>query len=333
MVNEEGLTRKLNDIMVNCDNLDDYKENIFRKLKSQKELWIEKINEILSTKNMSQSELAKRCGVSRSSVLYWVRGSIPQSRDMFIRIGFAAGFDINEMNYFLKRYGRYPELYSKSLEDSVYMFVLNSNEIEHSYEACKTIFERIESALSDNKEKKVISGSVETVTFTGYVMNLSAISELKNFIIEYKEVYQEAYSKLYEYVKNHVRNNNSNYIDVDNLDSINNLAEILNWPSSLKKVLYSIYQRNWIPRRNKLISLGIHLNMTLEEINKMLSLAKMEEMYVVNPFESVIMYAVIDAELNEQIYPGTNDLYEYILKIFEEVGIDKDIIDSEFSDF
>lgn len=333
MVNEEGLTRKLNEIMVNCDNLDDYKENVFRKLRSQKELWIEKINEILSTKNMSQSELAKRCGVSRSSAMYWVRGSIPQSRDMFIRIGFAAGFDIEEMNYFLKRYGRYPELYSKSLEDSVYMFVLNSNEIEHSYEACKTIFERIEGALGCKKAKKVVSENVETVAFTGYVMNLSAISELKDFILEYKEVYRDAYSKLYEYVKNHVRDNNSNYIDIDNLDSINNLAEILEWPSSLKKVLYSIYQENWIPRRNKLISLGIHLNMTLDEINKMLSLAKMEDMYVVNPFESVIMYAVVDAELNEQIYPGTNDLYEYVLKIFEEVGIDREIIDSDFSEF
>lgn len=328
MANEVGLTRKLNEIMVNCDNLDDYKENVYRKLISQKEKWIELINEILTTNNMSQSELAKKCGVSRTSVLNWVRGSIPQNRDMFIRIGFAAGYNIDEMNYFLKRYGRYPELYSKSLEDSIYMFVLNSDEIEHSYEACKTVFDRIETALGDRKEKVANNTSVETVVFTGYVMNISAVSELKDFIVKYKAVYQEAYFKFYEFVKDHVRDNNASYIDINNLENIHNLAEILGWSSSLKKVIYSIFKGNWIPRRDKVISLGLSLNMTIDEINEMLKLAKMEELYVVNPIESVIMYALVDAELNDMIIPGTDDLYQYVMKIFDEIGIDRDFIEN-----
>lgn len=325
MAVEKGMTQNVNNLLMNCDNIDDFKADILSKLTRQKSMWIDKINEILTDNNMSQSELAKRCGVSRSSVLYWTKGSIPQNRDMFIRIGFAAGYSLDEMNFFLKRYGRYPELYSKSLEDSIYMFVLNSKEIEHSYEACRQVFERVEKSLEKVDRTKTVERKVETVAFSGYIMNISAVGELKEFVHEYKDVYMEAYHNLYAYVKEYIRANNANYIDVIDEDSVNSLAETLGWSSSLRKTVYSIYQNNWVPRRNKVISLGIHLNMTVEEINKMLTLAKMEGLYVVNTIESIIMFAVYDAELNDQIYPGTNDLYDYVVDIFNQL----DVLDDE----
>ena len=37
-----------------------------------------------------------------------------------------AQYDIERMNQLLQRYGRYPALYSKNLEDCVCIFVLNA---------------------------------------------------------------------------------------------------------------------------------------------------------------------------------------------------------------
>ena len=44
-----------------------------------------------------------------------------------MKIGMAAHYDIPRMNQLLQRYGQYPELYSKSLEDCICIFVLNND--------------------------------------------------------------------------------------------------------------------------------------------------------------------------------------------------------------
>lgn len=320
-----GKTMRINDLLMNCDNIEDFKGSILVQLQSQKYLWLEKIQEILNATGISQSELAKRCDVSRATVLKWVRGSLPQSRDMFIRIGLAAGYNLDEMNRFLVRFGRYPELYSKSLEDCIYMFVLNSDSIDHTYAACKTVFDRVDCSIYPEKSSQSAPSSdrMETIVFKEYVLGITAISELKEFIASNGEIFRSSYAKFYDYVKDFVRRNNESYFENENADSIHYLAETLEWSSSLKQCVYAIYQNEWFPRRNKVISLGIHLNMTLDEINEMLSLAKMEKMYAVNPVECIIMYALMDAELCDAICPGTDDLYQHVVEVFDELEIEE----------
>ena len=104
--------------------------------------WSEKIQEIMARQHYTPQALATLCGVSRSGVVRWLEGSIPGRRDTFIRIGFAAEYDLSEMNKFLQRYGRYNQLYAKSLEDSVYIFVLNSETLPHTYATCQELLER-----------------------------------------------------------------------------------------------------------------------------------------------------------------------------------------------
>ena len=70
-----GRTVFLNESMLNCDNIEDFKKDIFSKISSQKELFVEKLNEIMKENGYSQADIARLCGVSRASVLKWVRGS------------------------------------------------------------------------------------------------------------------------------------------------------------------------------------------------------------------------------------------------------------------
>lgn len=329
-----GRTVFLNESMLNCDNIEDFKKDIFSKISSQKELFVEKLNEIMKENGYSQADIARLCGVSRASVLKWVRGSLPQSREMFIRIGFAAHYDLKQMNQFLQRYGRYPALYPKTPEDSVYIFVLNSDKIEHSYITCEAILASIDAYLkaeksgkSKSKKPSIEDSSNTSEDFkTELIMDrltmISEVEELKNFVAENSEMFASSFSKFYDFVIEFVHRNNDSYIDNNNLDNINLLADTLGWSSSLRKCVYSIYKNEWFPLRNKVISLGLHLNMNLDEINSMLKLAKMEPLYVINPMECIIIYAVMDAELSDEIYDGTDDLYNHVIEVMEALEID-----------
>lgn len=315
-----GRTVFLNESMLNCDNIEDFRKDIFSKISSQKELWISKLDEIMKENSYSQADMARLCEVSRATVLKWVRGSLPQSREMFVKIGFAAHYDLKQMNTFLQRYGRYPALYPKTPEDSVYIFVLNSDKIEHSFESCKAILASIGTFIHIGKSQTEEDYKTELVM--DKLVKLSEVEELKQFVIANSEIFESSFKKFYDFVIEYVRRNNDSYMDNNNLDNINLLADTLEWSSSLRKCVYSIYKNEWFPLRNKVISLGIHLNMNLDDINYMLNLAKMEPLYVINPMECILMYAVMDAELSDEIYDGTDDLYNHVIEVMEALGID-----------
>ena len=88
----EYSTNDIIEAMNNCDNVEDLKADILNRIKNQREDWIEKVNSIIKRNGYTQSELAKLCGVSRVAVAKWCKGTLPQNRDTFIKIGFAAHY-------------------------------------------------------------------------------------------------------------------------------------------------------------------------------------------------------------------------------------------------
>ena len=122
----EFKTVSVNNEIYKCDNIEDLKNNIIPQLKSQKEQWEKKINGIINENDYYKREFADLCKVSRVTVNKWCNGSIPKNRETFIRIAMAADYTKEQTNQLLKRYGRYPALYPKSLEDCVCIFVLNN---------------------------------------------------------------------------------------------------------------------------------------------------------------------------------------------------------------
>ena len=70
--------------------------------------------------------------------------------------------------------------------------------------------------------------------------------------------------------------------------------------ASLRVCISEIRNKKWVPRRDKILSLGIHLNMDVPAINQMLTLAKMEPLYPKNPVEAAIIWAINDVILNSE---------------------------------
>ena len=287
-------TIMIRDEISRCEDVEDLKEKIFPMLRTQQEHWTQKIREIIEESNLSKTEFAKACKVSRMALNKWCNGAIPKNRETFLRIGMAAGFDREKMDQLLWRYGRYPALYSKSLEDCVCIYILNNDRGAAALEKYDYILGKIkENILRDTTPS---DAGIPTAVFDERLSDVQAEDELEQFVAEHSSVFTEAYHKLYAYIKMHIR---ANYESFDG--NVFELAEGQEWSSSLRQCVSAIRQNKWYPNRNKIISLGIHLSMDHDQIDEMLELAHMEPLCAKNIFESVVMFILDDASLNNML--------------------------------
>lgn len=314
-------TSKLRDEAGKCEDISDI-EKIIEMLQEERPFWSEQINRIIAENRYTKTKFAELCGVSRPAVLKWCNGSIPSSRDDYIRIGFAAKYSLDGMNYFLQRYGKYPALYPKSLEDSVYIFVLNSDTYPHTYDFCKQTIKQIKDAIL----QKNTNGThvYETDFLRKEILNLTSVDQLESFIEENAASYGSAYEKFYnQVIAILMANAVSAGMTYADQPSINGLAEAQGWTSSMKQCVSGIRCRTWFPFRRKVIALGIHLNLTVSQIDNLLEYAKMEPLCAKNPVECAIIFAITDAELNNRILDNEDGsmLYEYVHKTLTKLNI------------
>ena len=263
-------------------------------LMSQQDQWAMKVGEIIVQNGYTKTAFAKACGVSRVSVDKWLKGSIPKNRETFIRIGMAARYDRKQMDQLLQRYGRYPALYAKSLEDCVCLFVIQNKYGDEAPVKYEEILKRIKTSLIRSGETG--NDEYSTVILDAALGEMKQEEELERFISENAAIFFSAYHRFYAYVKMCIRANYEGYAG-----SVFELAESQGWSSSLRQSVSEIRQNKWYPTRNKIISLGLHLSMDHEQINKMLELAHMESLCAKNIFESVIMFILDDACLNNMM--------------------------------
>ncbi len=288
-------TEYVRDEIGKCESVDDIIQNIFPMIATQKEAWKVKIGELFEKSELTKKAFAAKCKVSRPTLDDWLHnGVLPRDREKFIRIALVSGLDKDETDKLLQRYGRYPELYSKSLEDCICIYVLNKYPTE-LLEKYDYILERIREKIGNDSLGRS-EWNISTVRLDKQVSEIRSDDELEKFIEENADVFSGAYEKLYRYVMACIR---SNYLDRTETNNIHEIAIIQNWSSSLVQCVSAIRQRKWYPTRNKIISLGLHLSLDHDQIDNMLTLAHMEPLCAKNHFESVIMFILDDASLND----------------------------------
>ena len=318
-----------------CEDIEDLKNEILPLLEKQRDSWASKIEEILNNKGYSCRQMANLCGVTEPTVRNWRRGALPRNRDMYLRIGFAAEYSLEEMNAFLKRYGKCPQLYVKSLEDSACMFVLQSPDLDHTYETYLQILdmvkENFDGFASSQDTRNVQEHAYSTYHLASSFANLKNINEMIAFVQKNILSYKQAYDRLYQAVNAFVTVNIANEFMVKEdgkKASLNSMATESRWSSSLRQCVSEIRQKKWFPLRHKVISLGIHLNMDTESINELLQCAQMEPLYAKNPIEATIMWAINEAKLNSttgDIIPdGSSELCEFVRKILEDLNLEEE---------
>lgn len=312
-------TEFIREEIARCEDVEELKDRIFPMIKSQQEEWSKKVAEIISTNNYTKSKFAELCGVSRVTVDKWCKGSLPKNRETFLKIGMVAKYNLDDMNVFLQRYGQYPALYSKSLEDCVCMFVLSQNYGEEAIDKYKYILTKIKDSIVRDENATV--ENVSTAKFDAKLSEINDENELEQFITDNIAMFSYTYHKFYAYVKLCI---NTNY--PMSSTSVFDLAEGQGWSSSLRQCVSAIRQNKWYPTRNKIISLGIHLSMDHEQIDEMLQLAHMEPLCAKNIFESIIMFILDDASLNNMLDVDSDEfdpdeLCRYAKEILQELEL------------
>lgn len=311
-------TEILNGKILNCECVDDLRLEILPQIKTQKEQWQTKINEIIEQNGYNKTSFAKKCKVSRQAVNGWKNGIIPKNREQFIKIGMAACYNVEQMNFLLTRYGRYSGLYSKNLEDCICIFVLNSEYGENALEIYDEIHNEILKLITNINMKEV--NNLTTYKFNEKLSQVKNYDDLEKFIIDNAMMFTYEYYKFYAYVNMFIK---SNYTHASNPYE---LANAQGWSSSLRQSVSNINQKKWGPTRNKIISLGLHLSMDRDQIDNMLELAHMEPLCANNIFESVIIFILEDASLNNMLEKenedfNPDDLCIYAKRVIEEINI------------
>lgn len=315
-------TRIIEKDLDNCEDLEDFIGTVIPKLQAWRVMWQRKIEKILADTGYSCRQFAQLCKVSEPAVRKWRNGALPQSRDMYIRIGFAAGYDLAEMNHFLQRYGRCPQLYVKSMEDSVCIFVLNSKTIPRTYESYQRILACVRQELQSCSS---MMGEVyPTVHLSARINSLVSEEEMLAFARENAGSYLDAYRRLYNYILLYLDLNLQSIGD-ESAASFHAMAQESQWSSSLRHCISEIRNRRWFPLRQKIISLGVHLNMDTDCINEMLEKAQMEPLYVKNPVEAAVKFAIEDAKImseEDAIIPdGSDGLCRYVKNVLEQIDL------------
>ena len=311
-------TDYIKDEILKCEDIDELKERIWPMIKSQQDQWSLKINEIINESGTTKTKFAEQCGVSRQTLDKWCNGAIPR-RETFLKIGMAAGYGREKVDQLLQRYGRFPALYAKSLEDCICIFVLENN----TGTDLLTKYNYILGKIKENIIRSDDTGEhdVSTAYFDAKLSDVRDEDELEQFISENSYIFAGAYQKFYAYVKMHIA---ANYEDFGG--SVYELAEGQGWSSSLKQCVSAIRQNKWYPTRDKIISLGLHLSMDHDQINEMLELAHMESLCAKNVFESVIMFILEDAALNNMLDAESEEfdpdaLCRYAREVLEELDL------------
>ncbi|MCR5734206.1 MAG: hypothetical protein K6G22_06340 [Lachnospiraceae bacterium] len=319
MENITPTTEFLKDNISKCEDIKDLKETVFPMLETQKEQWMEKISGMIEQSRLSKTAFAKSCNVSRVAIDKWCKGAIPKNRETFLRIGLTARYDRKELDRLLQRYGGYPALYPKTLEDCICIFIINQNFVESWAEKYQEILDKIKTGILSGKSAP--ANDIDTVFIDNKLGDIQSEDELGKFIAENIAAFSTAYNKFYAYVEMCIVANYQGYAD-----SVFELAEGQGWSSSLRQCVSAIRQKKWYPTRNKIISLGLHLSMDHEQINELLQLAHMEPLCAKNIFESVIMFILDDASLNnilekEDEEYDPDELCRYARDVLEELEL------------
>lgn len=250
------------------------------------EPWQTFFADILDASGLSYARFATRCGLSKNTVKRWrLEGGAPKSRDTYIKVGFGAAMPPQAVSDMLSRYGGYCGLNPRDAFDACCVFCLQrraQGQMQYDYAAADALYRRL---LADPPP----SGP-SSLTTTHLMARLSAVDteqELSAFLQTFGAELTGRKQKLERYLEE--------YLTVHQLEAARDgggSVHSLGLPPWAEKHLSMLRCHGVVPRRRSLTALGLHLNMTLAELDVLLQYAGMEPLRARDRLECVLIYAL-----------------------------------------
>lgn len=272
--------------------------------------WKKYIIHCMEMLGLTYAKFASMTGFSKNTIKSWcTEGTLPKNRDMFIKLAFGLNLDIEHTNELLTKYGKYSELYAKDLYDAIVIYVLNKrkNDLEnprYQYDALKYWFNKFEDIRSTRLVDSKFNLQTMTVGVYNSIISIDRDGDFEKYIYDNKDIFFSTYSELVEFIDEFIKIRKSELEDEnddnpENKYSWHRIAKERNLDQSFEKMLSELRNHGIVPKREKLIALGIHLNMVASDINNMLSLAHMKELYARDKVESMLLYLLRNAVLTD----------------------------------
>lgn len=289
----DGRTNDLYQTLAKCEDLNDMQLFLDRHSEYFTD-WKAFINYLLDSGGYSYTQFARLCGISRNTIISWCEdGKIPRSREQFVRIGFAVNMSLNDINDFLQRYGKYPKLNAKNIEDAVTIFSLHSHlNYDQCLELKKHFLSILEHILNERKHSKEYT-YFSTNQIESELLTVKSLIDFETFVDKNAKAFVNCYVNLSDFIDSYISLNTQHTSESSGTlngflrESIDNPRLIAGFNTMVSKLKC----HGTIPSRIHLIALGIHLRMTAEDINTMLDFAGMEPLCAKDKLESIILFA------------------------------------------
>lgn len=250
--------------------------------------WQAYISELLDGTGLGYQRFAALCGISKNTLKRWCsQGGAPRSRDTFLKIGFGAALSPAEVNSMLSRYGGYCGLNPRDPFDAVCIFCLRrrvAGDEGFDYGAAEALYQRLlpEAAAPG-------PASSTTTKLLARILTIDTEAAFAQFFRDYGADLCGRKLKLERYLEE--------FLTVRRLEAGREHGRAaslhgLRLPPEMEKQLSLLKRQGIVPRRRSLIALGLRLDMTLEELDILLTYAGMEPLYQRDRLEAVLIYAL-----------------------------------------
>ena len=311
--------KRMEELIGRCEDAEELKNVIHTMISGRGKQWSCKIKELLEKSGYTISRFAGLCRVGRGTVYKWCAGSIPHKKETYLRIALTVGLNVEETDHLLKYYGSYAGLYAKRIEDCVCIYVLERFQGEEAVVRYDVLLEKMKEKISGGSF--IEENDIRTDIFETRLMSVEDEEELDRFVEMNAPVFTLAYASYRKYLMAII-----DEVCTDNNQTINGMAERQGWSASLRRSVYSVCQNTWYPTRNKIISLGLHLNRNRDEIDEMLEKAHMGMLSTGSVFDCVLIYILTSAGLNNVLDKENpdydqNSLCRYARKVILELDL------------
>jgi len=266
--------------------------------------------------HLSSVALGARCLVSHTMVDKWRQGKArPNGKERMKELGMALAMDAPELDAFLYRNG-YPRLYAKNpLDSAAKLLLLNCKGQEDAVSMYRELISRLglseysPSAQSTLLETAAMSLQLYEAAQQGQMSGWFAANE-KHFTADAKTSLPD--QRLVQFIQLYIGDSTIHEMSVS--------GEL---PVTLKNLLYPIQGGKAVATRylrDKLIAFGLYSNMTEEEMDTMLELARLR--CLSDPASKTDMAILCAVRMAHERYPGFE--YENLVRVVKRLETAKD---------
>lgn len=292
------------------EDLDDLRA-LLAQMASQTQDWQSFLRNEKDSRGLTSGIIAARCGVSRQAIEKYINhGTMPKTREGFIALGLALQMELARINHMLQRYGHYPRLYPRNVFDAICIYVcgrISGGRAGEEEQAAPLTRVRALQAELDRQLAAmpppvagVAGENVPTEVIGRHIQESGMDADFITYILSRPQLFfAPSYRLLNQYITWLVSADIIDPADPDKRTNTHQMIEygILN--RSFERILSDLRAKDVAPRRQKLLALGVSLGLTVEMLNRMLALARMEPLYAKNRVEMVLLYTIRSAHLND----------------------------------